>query len=94
MCNFKSSALCLYKQINSSFWFETINWGWFSVYIEGSHVNAFISLEVVFVLTNSEDTDEISHVVAFHLFANVRILDSLVYKGPIKQTGWNEEKPL
>ena len=87
MCSFKSSALCLYKQMTSSFWFDTINLGWFSVYIEGSHViiskNAFISLEVVFVLANSEDTDEIPHFVAFHLFANVRILDSLVYKRPI-----------
>ena len=46
--------LNLYALMNSSVRFDTINLGWFIIYVEGSHViisknNVFRSLNVIFV---------------------------------------------
>ena len=68
-----STPLTLYALINSSFRFDTINFELAIVYIKGPQViifskgNAFLSLKIVFVLTNSVDTDEMPHNAAFHL---------------------------
>ena len=58
--------------MDSSFWYEAINLGWPSVYIEGLQViisrkNIFISLKCVLILANSVDPDEMPHHAAFHL---------------------------
>ena len=51
--------------------YDTINLGWFIVYIEGSPViisnkNLISYLKIVIVLANSVDTDEMQHGAAFH----------------------------
>ena len=66
--------------MDSSFWFDTIQLGWSIVYIKGSQViilkkkkkkkkkknSEFLSLKIVFVLTDSENPDEMLHYAAFH----------------------------
>ena len=67
------ARLTLYALMDSSFWFDTINFGWSIIYTEGSQVIisqkniAFISLKIVFVLANSVDLDEIPKYAEFHL---------------------------
>ena len=61
--------------MDSSFWFDAIDFGWSIVYIEGSQVvfpnnSEYLSLKIVFVLANSVDPDEMLHYVAFHLRLN------------------------
>ena len=58
--------------MDSSLWFNTINFGWSIVYLGVSHFNfskniiAFLS-EDLFTLTNSIDPGEMPHNAAFHL---------------------------
>ena len=51
--------------------FDTVKSGWSIVYIEGSQVKNspfFLSLKIIFVFTNSADSDEMPHHYAtFHL---------------------------
>ena len=48
--------------MDSTFWFDAINLGWFIVYTEGSQVNiALLSLKIVFVIVHSVDPDEMPH---------------------------------
>ena len=56
--------------MDPSFWYDIINLGWHSVYIEG--LQAIISkknipLKCVLILANSLDPDEMPHYAAFHL---------------------------
>ena len=58
--------------MNYSIRFDTVNLGWFIIYVEGSHVIiskniVFRSLNVIFVLANSVDPDEMPYYAAFHL---------------------------
>ena len=58
--------------MESSFWLDTMNPGWSIVYNEASQVIfpnkiVFLSLKIVFVLTNSVYSDEMPHCAAFHL---------------------------
>ena len=54
--------------MDSSFWFDTINLEWFRGHmLKFPNKIVFVSLKIIFVLTNSVDTDEMMHYVAFHL---------------------------
>ena len=67
------NRLTICARMESSFWFDTINLGWSIVFIEGSEDKfyikniVFLSLKIVFVLTNSVYPDEMLHYyVAIH----------------------------
>ena len=58
--------------MDSPFWFDTMNLGWFIVYIEDkqviiSNIIVFLSLNIVLGLVNNVVSDEILHHVAFYL---------------------------
>ena len=58
--------------MDSSFWFDTINLEWPTVWIEGitcynSQIQLYIFLKSVDVLASSVDPDEMPHYAAFHL---------------------------
>ena len=72
------SFLTLYIPKDSSFWFDTINFRWSIIYIEGSQViisNRIVlfSLQIIIVLTISVDPDEMQHNVVFHLVAKIPV---------------------
>ena len=58
--------------MDSSFWFETINWGRSIVYIKGSRViiskQKYISF-FLYVLASGVDPAEMPQSVAFHQFS-------------------------
>ena len=62
--------------------FDTVQSGWSIVYIEGvtgyNFQKIFLSLKIVFVLTNSADPDKMSH---YSLFAKVPVLGFWSSKG-------------
>ena len=58
--------------MDSSFWFDTINFGWPTVYIGVTGYNfqikiAFLFLKIIFALANGAEPDEMPHYAAFHL---------------------------
>ena len=63
-----SHSSTLYAQMDSSFWFDTINLGPSIAYIEGSNViNLRFSLKIFFDLAKSVDPAEMPHNVTFYL---------------------------
>ena len=84
---FSLTLLFLYALIDSSFWFDTLNYlGWSISYIKGCYnfqiKIVFLSLKMIMVLANSVEPDEMPHYAAFHLclhckvFAEVGIQES------------------
>ena len=58
-------ALALGVIMDSSFWFDTINLGWFIVHMRSHRLNYSFS-EYCFIFTNSVDPDEMLHYATFH----------------------------
>ena len=66
------AIITLYTQMNSSFWFDSVNLGESIVFIKGSKVwfankIVFLPLQIVFVFANSVDYDEMPYYAVFHL---------------------------
>ena len=72
--------------MDSSYWFDTINFEWSIVYIEGPQVifqkNIFLSLKIIFHLENSVDPDEMPHHLGYNCLSKKAVRkESLVCKG-------------
>ena len=72
------SFLTLYILMDSSVWFDTINFRWSIIYIEGSQViisNKIVlfSLQIIFVIAISVDPNEMQHNAVFHLVAKIPV---------------------